>query len=460
MGDNDQNNSFASGFLVRDKSGKLKKIQNENLADVSDEPKSEAASQLPPAPEQKVAAPTAPVVLEPLRPVSSSPKASSFLDPEDEKEIEDHKKELKKIIGDSTVQQAPIAQMVTIDSIVEEAKKKADFDFSSDPIMEKRFAKIVESRLRDIRDSIETKEVLLRPRKIGGLALSPEAVGSVIALVEAKYNLLDKAGLTGETEKKGEESGNLPSVFADKDMPLYASAPPPFVPRPGEKRPDLEPIVDFGKEEAPDKLAEQIKKELENLHKTPAVQPPQKPEAMAEKSAVPAVTPAVKAEAPVVLPEPPRKIISSQPSAEQSILTQKLYQKPAAAMARMQRPEPDRPQMIDIRQPQKVLGPIEEMEEIDLKEFRRLGSSPQESADKVFEKINLLEEDSWELKTEGIEAWKRSPVFSAYVKIGQESMKSNISVDEIIRKYQSQNQSTLLYEEFLAINELNKNIGV
>lgn len=41
-----------------------------------------------------------------------------------------------------------------------------------------------------------------------------------------------------------------------------------------------------------------------------------------------------------------------------------------------------------------LTGPVEELQSLTLATFRRLGNSPTEQADKLLEKINLLERDS------------------------------------------------------------------
>jgi hypothetical protein len=188
-------------------------------------------------------------------------------------------------------------------------------------------------------------------------------------------------------------------------------------------------------EEKPEQLVAEIKKELE------AVQAKEKK--VEVKSVVPVPEPLV--------PPPPADVST----------TEELYRQPAADVPRMSQVRPsmtDRPQMVDIKQVSKVIGPVEELQEIDLKEFRRHGTNPEEAAAAILEKIELLAEESWQFKMDGIAAWKKSETYQLYLAIGQESIESMMNVADTIRRRMQEGKPYLLYEEFLAINSLNNQI--
>ena len=89
-----------------------------------------------------------------------------------------------------------------------------------------------------------------------------------------------------------------------------------------------------------------------------------------------------------------------------------------------------------------------------LEDFRRLGE-PQEAAQKIYQKIDLLADESLELKAEAIKAWKASPAYQNYLTIGHKSMESNKSVEEVIRHKTINDMSKF---EFEAIGDLNRSL--
>lgn len=105
-----------------------------------------------------------------------------------------------------------------------------------------------------------------------------------------------------------------------------------------------------------------------------------------------------------------------------------------------------------------LTGPLQELQTLDLINWRRLGRDAKERARKILEKINLLEHDSFTKKAQGISNWRQSPVYQMYLDLGAESMVSNKDVDTLIRERQGQGQDALSSEEFIAISDLNKDL--
>ena len=105
----------------------------------------------------------------------------------------------------------------------------------------------------------------------------------------------------------------------------------------------------------------------------------------------------------------------------------------------------------------KVLsGPIDELYNLSLANFRHLGENAKESTDKILYKINLLEEESFTKKSEGIKAWRDNEVYKLYFQIGNDSLEKNKEVKDIIKDYEKLNKDVLTIEEFSAISDLNK----
>lgn len=434
MDDQNQNNTdWPAGFLIKDKSGQFRKVQDGEIIDVRLKP------QTPPAPPRVT--PPAPIpappavprpVMSPKPPVSSSDKAVLFLAPEDEAEIKEHAADLEKKLGET----APADYETTLQQAVQKIIQQNNLQFDSE-ILLKRFSKVLESKLRNVRDSIETEEVLTRPIKIGGLNLPLDTAKKVIGSAEAVASTLhqpeaEKQIATEETKEIIAEAGIFPPAARE----MFAPPPPAFVPRPQPRPMSPPPPVAMPTvEEKPEQLAAEIKKELE----------------------------AVQAKEKKVAVEPARPIREQPvppPTAEVSTADE-LYRQPTADVPRMSQVRPsmtERPQMVDIKQVSKVIGPVEELQEIDLKEFRRHGTNPEEAAAAILEKVDLLAEESWQFKMDGMAAWKKSETYQLYLAIGQESIESTTSVADVIRRRLQEGKPYLLLEEFLAINSLNNKI--
>lgn len=123
----------------------------------------------------------------------------------------------------------------------------------------------------------------------------------------------------------------------------------------------------------------------------------------------------------------------------------------------VQLPRVNKNLVTDIKAPRlnAVMDLTDELSRMSLAEFRKLGASPLESAEKIKEKIELLAEESIMKKAEGILAWKKSPIQKLYFQLGQESMLRNMNIKEIISARSKQNQETLTEEEFAILADLN-----
>ncbi len=97
-----------------------------------------------------------------------------------------------------------------------------------------------------------------------------------------------------------------------------------------------------------------------------------------------------------------------------------------------------------------VIGPVDELRIMTLNDFRRLGRNAKDSAQKIYQKIDLLEDESIQIKVAGIKAWKESEVYQDYLSIGQQSIEQGISVGDVIAKQ----KNGMTQEEFEAIADL------
>jgi len=105
-----------------------------------------------------------------------------------------------------------------------------------------------------------------------------------------------------------------------------------------------------------------------------------------------------------------------------------------------------------------LTGPIQELQTMNLVAFRRLGRTAQERANKILDKISLLEQDSFTKQAQGIQAWRNSELYRLYLQLGADSMVQGKQIGELLSAYQSEGKEALEIDEFTAISDLNKKI--
>lgn len=114
--------------------------------------------------------------------------------------------------------------------------------------------------------------------------------------------------------------------------------------------------------------------------------------------------------------------------------------------------------MHDVKPLPKVMGPLEELQFLDLLNFRRLGKNPEEMTSKIFNKIKLLEREGYEKMIAGIGAWRKSPVSRLYLQIVQEAVASSLPLREAITAREKKGREGLSMEEIEAIMNLNSKL--
>jgi hypothetical protein len=176
----------------------------------------------------------------------------------------------------------------------------------------------------------------------------------------------------------------------------------------------------------------------------PAVQPktvtpaPEAPTPPKIPKSIPPPPPAPPRPVPVV-PVPPKRVI---PIRERS----------AGA----------RPMMSDIRRPDvptRLVGPIEELRNVTLDDFRQWGGGEASgSVRKVFEKIGLLGQESFSRRVEGVQAWRSSSVHALYLEMSRASLEQGKDVKDVVSSRQASGQPCLTEAEFHAIVDLNRQL--
>jgi hypothetical protein len=110
--------------------------------------------------------------------------------------------------------------------------------------------------------------------------------------------------------------------------------------------------------------------------------------------------------------------------------------------------------MLKEKRERRIIGPLEELQAIDLKEFRALGRSPKESVNKIYEKIANLARDGFEQRSKGIISWQNSPLYQLYLSAGEESLIKGLPIEGILKT-----KNGMTWDEFQAIGDLNEQLN-
>lgn len=168
--------------------------------------------------------------------------------------------------------------------------------------------------------------------------------------------------------------------------------------------------------------------------------------------------PVIKSLVPVEIQEPIKKQEFLPPPPPPLPVKQAMPQRPLR-----QSLNDTRPKLADVQNPaatarRRLVGPVDELRNLDLATFRSLGATPAEQVAKIVEKIKGLGKESISRWVEGSAAWRESDVYRIYREIGIESIQTARPVAEIAGKRFSTGIPTLTEAEFNAIADGNQQI--
>ena len=308
-------------------------------------------------------------------------------------------------------EEKPKEELINLGQLIEKINKEVGLSFPDD-ILAKRFETIILSYLKDIRDEISLKEILERPRKVGGTELSAEKVEQIIKILEEER---PRVKLEIEIEREKPELAEGMKTPEELVAPTSAEIKPQEIVLPPAQE-EIKPPVPVELFVLPEEKKEITKFQLGTLAPVLGV-------ALKEE----------KEEEKINIPLPPS-------IEEHKIVGEK------------------RGRMEEIKPRMRISGPIEELRFMTLEDWRRFGR-PEAAVSKIEEKVNLLAEESLLKKAEAIKAWKQSEINQLYLEIGRESIDGgNASLNLIIEKRKNETRSFLTAEEFNAIAELNQRL--
>ena len=308
------------------------------------------------------------------------------------------------------------AQYKNQDKLKARAKKQVIIEYALDDILKKsaliidkgaedRLRRIVESRLRDIRDLIETKDALIKPRVSGGTGLNEEQTKRVLKNIEA-YRIKIYEG------KDTEEEMILANSPQPKITDLHLS------PRPRNNGQTFDII----------KKESSTLKELPDLRNVKQVFDVKAPVS------------------PIVAQSRLKSVADLRDIATSHDNFKNLYQPKSNVFIQQERNRP-------------IYGPVEELAHLSLDDLRSLGKNLSDAFVKIKHKIEMLQDESYEKRTLGLQAWRQSPVYQNYLMIGQRSVEKGLDVSQVIQQKQAANEQCLTLEEFMSIADFNEELS-
>jgi hypothetical protein len=109
----------------------------------------------------------------------------------------------------------------------------------------------------------------------------------------------------------------------------------------------------------------------------------------------------------------------------------------------------------DVKSYPKVVGPIEELRILTLKDFRRFDSNTDKALKIIEQKLQLLKDDSYEDYVKGVNAWRQSPMYQQYIKLVEESLHSGRQLSETVATSRQKDLESLSWNEFVALRNFN-----
>lgn len=112
----------------------------------------------------------------------------------------------------------------------------------------------------------------------------------------------------------------------------------------------------------------------------------------------------------------------------------------------------------DVKSYPKVVGPIEELRILTLKDFRRFDANPDKALVVIGQKLQLLKDDSYEDYIKGVGAWRQSPMYQSYIKLIEDGLHSGKQLSEVVAEARQRNLESLSWNEFIALRNFNSSL--
>jgi len=253
-------------------------------------------------------------------------------------------------------------------------------DLKLDEYTAKRLRNVVSTRLRDVRNAMQTRAMLERETHVGGLGFTAEVADKVAGIIEATYAAQHSA--IDEEQRR---------------------------------------MIESTQDEQRKKIDERKLRESEEH----AAWYKQKVAGAKGDAAVEQLRTAMQGK-----PLPP----DTQPTVM------------------------NKPSMVDIIPPMRLSGLGDELKTMDIETFRRQSKIPEQAAEKIYQKLETLKRENFERWTDGVTAWRSSPLQQQYLRLVTESFSSGKPVAQLVEEKRKIDPNLPTAEELGAIIALNTRI--
>lgn len=295
----------------------------------------------------------------------------------------------------------------------------------NDPLVGSKFRQVIKTFLRGSRDKSYTLEALTKASELGGVALSRDAAERALGAAALELNMMSK---TATAPAK-------PLIAVPEDIANSKISP-------------FKKVDEYN-----------LEKEIANKNIAPIVKATPVVTKLDVSHEIAPPTPAIVKQAPPT-PPPVRKIvkeaISGKPVDKASL--RRAADSVPKTIVNFSTSDSGRIRMDDIRFTPQVVGPIDELRYMNLKQFRRLDPNPAKATEKIKEKLELLGKDDYAKKIDGIVAWHSSPLSNLYVQCCRRAMEEGKPVTEILSEERKRDPNSLKNEEVSAIIALNQDL--
>lgn len=339
----------------------------------------------------------------PARPLGNVAPTENYSD-DDDQEIAQQTRRVKDIVATTDT--------VDIDQLAGQVMRQHNLAFR-DELLQKRAVSLLKARLKAIRDSEDTKAMLIRAPKVGGLGLDPDLAGNVVTSLD-------------------QVAARLTSRGAVRPPVAQPPIPPPVVPKVETLRPAPMPPLTRGL--PPENLPTTSTAPLSSFTEQPRMAPPFR--------------------RPADIPAPP----SMQPPAKPAPRPIPTPVRPSPSLVTRER-QPERPAMADISRPNvPAMGPAGEMSSLTLVEFRRLGQGAADSSRRLLDKFRHYQKESFPLWAQAVNGWRQSEVHRIYLDMGRQSLDQGTPISQVIQQRAAAGLPYLSDHEFGTVADLNRQL--
>lgn len=397
--------------------------------------------------------PVPPVVPKVAPPLSAKPPEPTvfkqagpafMIDAEDEREVDRFRERVAGSREQGTLEER-------LRNLAEGAIKHYGFSFK-DEGNRRRFINLFVSFFKDVRSVVEAREALARPVEAGGLGLPNDKVEQVIVILD-----------------------QVKKDYAKQAPPAPAPATKPAKPLDKLMQSDISQFLVNPNAPSPTRPSPAPAKSAAPVASVkPVVSMPPSPSAVPAQPKVsimpPPAPPAAPAPVPPAAPTPklpgefsPEKVQEWR----QEMLKEIARVAPPVTVVRTAAsaatPAPaapvgpaleSKPRFVDVQAAPRTVGPLGELKSLSLKDFRRLGPTPQ-ALEKVKARVELIGERSVTKRLEAVRAWQASPVYQAYLTLGRTSIERNSPVADTVIALEAEGEEPLSESEFNAIADFN-----